>query len=180
MLTLLAAEPTTLQVVWYCLIAVLWIGYLVLEGYDYGVAMLLPFLGKNEKERRVIVNTIGPLWDGNEVWLLTAGGAMFAAFPGWYSTLFSGLYVPLLLVLLGLIVRGVSFDVEAGSVTALVGESGSGKSTVAQSVIGLLAANGRVAGGSIRLNERTDGVTELDLAMASFMDEAAKAAGAKD
>ena len=110
MLTLLAAEPTTLQVVWYCLIAVLWIGYLVLEGYDYGVAMLLPFLGKNEKERRVIVNTIGPVWDGNEVWLLTAGGAMFAAFPGWYASLFSGLYLPLLLVLVGLILRGVAFE----------------------------------------------------------------------
>ena len=113
MLTLLAAEPTTLQVVWYCLIAVLWIGYLVLEGYDYGVAMLIPFLGKNEKERRVIVNTIGPLWDGNEVWLLTAGGAMFAAFPGWYATLFSGLYLPLFLILVGLIIRGVSFEYRA-------------------------------------------------------------------
>ena len=113
MLTLLATEPTTLQVVWYCLIAVLWIGYLVLEGYDYGVAMLLPFLGKNEKERRVIVNTIGPLWDGNEVWLLTAGGAMFAAFPGWYATLFSGLYLPLFLILVGLIIRGVSFEYRA-------------------------------------------------------------------
>lgn len=113
MLTLLATEPSTLQVVWYCLIAILWIGYLVLEGFDYGVAMLLPFLGKNEKERRVIVNTIGPLWDGNEVWLLTAGGAMFAAFPGWYATLFSGLYLPLFLILVGLILRGVSFEYRA-------------------------------------------------------------------
>lgn len=113
MLTLLATEPSTLQIVWYCLIAILWIGYLVLEGFDYGVAMLLPFLGKNEKERRVIVNTIGPLWDGNEVWLLTAGGAMFAAFPGWYATLFSGLYLPLFLILVGLILRGVSFEYRA-------------------------------------------------------------------
>ncbi|WP_300082553.1 cytochrome d ubiquinol oxidase subunit II [Propioniciclava sp.] len=110
---LLATEPTTLQVVWYLLIAVLWIGYLVLEGFDYGVAMLIRVLGKNEKERRVIVNTIGPLWDGNEVWLLTAGGATFAAFPGWYATLFSGLYLPLFLILLGLIVRGVAFEYRA-------------------------------------------------------------------
>ncbi len=109
----LAAEPSNLQIVWYILIAVLWIGYLVLEGYDYGVGMLIPILGKNDKERRVIVNTIGPLWDGNEVWLLTAGGATFAAFPGWYATLFSGLYLPLFLILVGLIIRGVSFEYRA-------------------------------------------------------------------
>ncbi|MBK8464055.1 MAG: cytochrome d ubiquinol oxidase subunit II [Nigerium sp.] len=109
----LAVEPTTLQIVWFCLIAVLWTGFLVLEGFDYGVAMLIPFLGKSEKERRVIVNTVGPLWDGNEVWLLTAGGATFAAFPGWYATLFSGLYLPLFLILFGLIIRGVSFEYRA-------------------------------------------------------------------
>lgn len=113
MLTALAAEPTTLQVVWYVLIAVLWTGYLVLEGFDYGVGMLIPFLGKTEKERRVIVNTVGPVWDGNEVWLLTAGGATFAAFPGWYATLFSGLYIPFFLILFGLIIRGVSFEYRA-------------------------------------------------------------------
>ncbi|MCA0252250.1 MAG: cytochrome d ubiquinol oxidase subunit II [Actinobacteria bacterium] len=101
---------TTLQIVWFCLIAVLWTGYLVLEGFDYGVAMLIPILGKTEKEKRVIINTIGPVWDGNEVWLLTAGGAMFAAFPAWYATLFSGLYLPLFFVLVGLIVRGVAFE----------------------------------------------------------------------
>ncbi len=106
----LAIDPTVLQTLWFVLIAVLWIGYLVLEGFDYGVAMLIPFLGRNEKEKRVIVNTIGPVWDGNEVWLLTAGGATFAAFPGWYATLFSGLYLPLFLVLVGLIVRGVAFE----------------------------------------------------------------------
>ena len=106
-------EPSTLQIVWFCLIAVLWIGFLVLEGFDYGVAMLIPVLGKNEKDKRVIVNTIGPVWDGNEVWLLTAGGAMFAAFPGWYATLFSGLYLPLFLILVGLIIRGVSFEYRA-------------------------------------------------------------------
>nr|WP_269779035.1 cytochrome d ubiquinol oxidase subunit II [Propioniciclava soli] len=110
---MLATEPTTLQVVWYLLIAVLWIGYLILEGFDYGVGMLIRVLGRNEKERRVIVNTIGPLWDGNEVWLLTAGGATFAAFPGWYATLFSGLYLPLFLILVGLIIRGVAFEYRA-------------------------------------------------------------------
>lgn len=106
----LAIEPTALQTLWFVLIAILWIGYLVLEGFDYGVAMLIPFLGKNEKGKRVMVNTIGPVWDGNEVWLLTAGGATFAAFPGWYATLFSGLYLPLFLVLVGLIIRGVAFE----------------------------------------------------------------------
>lgn len=100
----------TLPMVWFILVAVLWLGYFFLEGFDYGVAMLIPVLGKNDKDKRVIVNTIGPVWDGNEVWLLTAGGAMFAAFPGWYASLFSGLYVPLLLVLVGLILRGVAFE----------------------------------------------------------------------
>lgn len=99
-----------LTLVWFLLIAVLWLGYFFLEGFDYGVAMLIKLLGKDDKEKRVVVNTIGPLWDGNEVWLLTAGGAMFAAFPGWYATLFSGLYLPLLLVLVGLILRGVAFE----------------------------------------------------------------------
>lgn len=107
------ANNFALQVLWFILIAVLWIGYLVLEGFDYGVAMLVPFLAKEEKERRVMVNTIGPVWDGNEVWLLTAGGATFAAFPAWYATLFSGLYLPLFLVLVGLIIRGVSFEYRA-------------------------------------------------------------------
>jgi cytochrome d ubiquinol oxidase subunit II len=101
-------EP--LQVVWFILIAVLWIGFFFLEGFDFGVGMLLPILGKDDRERRVMVNTIGPHWDGNEVWLLTAGGAIFAAFSGWYATLFSGLYLPLFLVLVGLILRGVAFE----------------------------------------------------------------------
>ncbi len=99
-----------LAIVWFVLIAVLWIGYLVLEGFDFGVGMLLPVLGRSEKERRVVINTIGPVWDGNEVWLLTAGGAMFAAFPDWYATLFSGFYLPLLLILVALIVRGMAFE----------------------------------------------------------------------
>jgi len=80
------------------LIAVLYIGYFVLEGFDFGVGILLPFLGKTDLKRRVMINTIGPHWDGNEVWLLTAGGATFAAFPQWYATLFSGFYLPLFLI----------------------------------------------------------------------------------
>lgn len=94
-----------LSVLWFILIAVLWIGYLVLEGFDFGVGMLLKTLPKNEREKRLMLNTIGPHWDGNEVWLLTAGGAMFAAFPEWYATLFSGAYLALFLILIALIVR---------------------------------------------------------------------------
>ena len=99
-----------LTTVWFCLIAVLWIGYFALEGFDFGVGMLLPILARNDRERRVLINTIGPVWDGNEVWVITAGGATFAAFPEWYATLFSGFYLPLLLILLALIVRGVAFE----------------------------------------------------------------------
>src|SRR3569623_1464494 len=95
---------------WFILITVLFIGVFFLEGFDYGVGILLPFLGKNDPDRRAIINTIGPFWDGNEVWLLTAGGAIFAAFPNWYATMFSGFYLPLLLVLVALIVRGVAFE----------------------------------------------------------------------
>jgi cytochrome d ubiquinol oxidase subunit II len=99
-----------LQVLWFALIAVLWIGYFVLEGFDFGVGTLLPFLAKDDTDRRVLITTIGPVWDGNEVWLLTAGGATFAAFPGWYATLFSGFYLALFLILVSLIVRGVAFE----------------------------------------------------------------------
>jgi len=95
---------------WFILIAVLWTGYLVLEGFDFGVGMLMPIVGKTSKGKRVLINTIGPVWDGNEVWLLTAGGATFAAFPEWYATLFSGFYLPLLLILLALIVRPVAIE----------------------------------------------------------------------
>ncbi|MCC3652770.1 cytochrome d ubiquinol oxidase subunit II [Streptomyces sp. S07_1.15] len=96
--------------VWFILIAVLWTGYFFLEGFDFGVGVLTKVLARDRKERRVLINTIGPVWDGNEVWLLTAGGATFAAFPEWYATLFSGFYLPLLLILLALIVRGVAFE----------------------------------------------------------------------
>jgi cytochrome d ubiquinol oxidase subunit II len=99
-----------LTTVWFALIAVLWVGYFCLEGFDFGVGMLLPVLARDETERRVMINTIGPVWDGNEVWVLVAGGATFAAFPEWYATLFSGFYLPLLLILVALIVRGLSFE----------------------------------------------------------------------
>jgi cytochrome d ubiquinol oxidase subunit II len=99
-----------LNILWFILIAVLYVGFFVLEGFDFGVGMLLPFLGKNDNERRAVINTIGPHWDANEVWLITAGGATFAAFPHWYATLFSGFYVALFLLLVGLIVRGVAFE----------------------------------------------------------------------
>lgn len=99
-----------LGVLWFLLIAVLFIGYFILEGFDFGVGMLMPFLGKKDNERRAFINTIGPHWDGNEVWLITAGGATFAAFPHWYATLFSGFYIPLFLLLVGLIFRGVAFE----------------------------------------------------------------------
>ena len=95
---------------WFILIAVLWMGYFILEGFDYGVGILLPVLGKDEAERRTMLTTLGPVWDGNEVWLLVAGGATFAAFPEWYATLFSGFYLPLLIILVGLIIRGVAFE----------------------------------------------------------------------
>jgi cytochrome d ubiquinol oxidase subunit II len=100
----------TLNTLWFILIAVLYTGYFILEGFDFGVGILLPFIGKNDRERRVIINTIGPHWDGNEVWLVTAGGATFAAFPLWYTALFSGFYLPLLAILLALILRGVAFE----------------------------------------------------------------------
>jgi cytochrome d ubiquinol oxidase subunit II len=96
--------------VWFLLIAVLWTGYFFLEGFDFGVGILTRLLARDRAERRVLINTIGPVWDGNEVWLLTAGGATFAAFPDWYATLFSGFYLPLLMILVCLIVRGVAFE----------------------------------------------------------------------
>jgi len=99
-----------LQTLWFILIAILWIGFFFLEGFDFGVGMLLPFLGKKDEERRAIINSIGSVWDGNEVWLLTAGGATFAAFPHWYATMFSGFYLALFLLLVGLILRGISFE----------------------------------------------------------------------
>jgi cytochrome bd ubiquinol oxidase subunit II len=99
-----------LQIFWFCLIGFFWAGYFVLEGFDFGVGMLLPFLPRDERERGVLFESIGPVWDGNEVWLVVAGAATFAAFPAWYATLFSGFYLALLLILFFLIVRVVSFE----------------------------------------------------------------------
>src|SRR5512132_4460755 len=100
----------SLEIFWFCLIAVLWGGYFVLEGFDFGVGILLGFLPRNERERSTMLETIGPVWDGNEVWLVVAAGATFAAFPAWYATMFSGFYLALLLLLFFLIVRVVSFE----------------------------------------------------------------------
>lgn len=100
----------TLTDLWFLIIAVLWTVYFVLDGFDFGVGMLLPVVGRNDTDRRVAVNTIGPVWDGNEVWLIVAGAAMFAAFPEWYASLFSGFYLALLLILVALILRGVAFE----------------------------------------------------------------------
>jgi len=99
-----------LNILWFILLTVLFSGFFFLEGFDYGVGMLLPFVAKTDKERRAVINTIGPVWDGNEVWMITAGGAMFAAFPHMYATLFSGFYVALVFMLIGLIIRGVAFE----------------------------------------------------------------------
>lgn len=99
-----------LNTLWFVLVAVLFVGFLVLEGFDYGVGILLPFVARTDAERRRVINAIGPVWDGNEVWILTAGGAIFAAFPHWYATLFSGFYLALFLILAALIVRGVAFE----------------------------------------------------------------------
>ena len=99
-----------LQNLWFVLIVVLWSGYFLLEGFDFGVGMLLPFLPRDDDERGAMFESIGPVWDGNEVWLVTAGGATFAAFPAWYATMFSGLYLALLAVLFFLIIRVISFE----------------------------------------------------------------------
>jgi cytochrome d ubiquinol oxidase subunit II len=99
-----------LQLFWFAVIAFFWAGYFILEGFDFGVGILLPFVGRNDDERHELLETIGPVWDGNEVWLVVAAGATFAAFPSWYGTMFSGFYLALLLVLVLLIVRVVSFE----------------------------------------------------------------------
>src|SRR5450755_3775342 len=99
-----------LHTIWFIIIVIFWVGFFVLEGFDFGVGALHMLIGRSETERRVVVNTIGPWWDGNEVWLIVAGAAMFAAFPGWYATMFSALYLALVLVLVGLFARGVSFE----------------------------------------------------------------------
>src|SRR6476660_5406884 len=104
------ATEMGLEQVWFVLIAVLWSGYFLLEGFDFGVGVLLHVVGRDEQERGLMHRAIGPVWDGNEVWLLVAGGATCAAFPAWYATLFSGFYLALLLILVALIVRGLAFE----------------------------------------------------------------------
>ena len=99
-----------LPTLWFGIIAFLFVGYFVLDGFDFGVGMSLPFLGRDDTDRRVLINTIGPVWDLNETWVIVAGAALFAAFPEWYATMFSGFYLALLLILLALIARGVSFE----------------------------------------------------------------------
>src|SRR5438874_8800663 len=118
----------TLVTLWFCVIAFFWFGYLFLEGFDFGVGMLLPLLARDNAERRVMINTIGPVWDGNEVWVIVAVAATFAAFPGWYAGLLSGTYLLVLLVLLGLIGRGVAFEYR-GKVDSSAGDgTGTGSS----------------------------------------------------
>ena len=99
-----------LESLWFAAVAVLWIGFLLLEGFDFGVAALLPVIGKTRQDKHLMLRSIGPLWDGNEVWLITAAGAVFAAFPGWYSSWLPSLYLPFVLVLFGLIIRAVAFE----------------------------------------------------------------------
>src|SRR6476660_6342818 len=99
-----------LHTIWFVIVSIFWVGFFVLEGFDFGVGALHMLIGKTEAERRVVINTIGPWWDCNEVWLIVAGASMFAAFPGWYATMFSALYLALVLVLVGLFARGVSFE----------------------------------------------------------------------
>ena len=107
-----------LQVVWFVIVGIFWTGFFVLEGFDFGVGALHRVVGRSDEERRVAINSIGPLWDGNEVWLVVAGAAMFAAFPAWYATWFSALYLALVLVLFSLIIRGVSFEFRGKSESA--------------------------------------------------------------
>ena len=99
-----------LETIWFLLWGVLWAIYFILDGYDLGIGTLLPFLGKSDTDRRIMLNSMGPFWDGNEVWLITAGGVTFAAFPKAYAVMFSGLYTPLMLLLFALIIRGVSLE----------------------------------------------------------------------
>lgn len=99
-----------LNYLWFGIVGFLFIGYFILDGFDFGVGMSLPFVTRNDTERRVVINTIGPIWDLNETWVIVGGASLFAAFPLWYATLFSGFYLALLLILASLILRGVSFE----------------------------------------------------------------------
>ena len=131
-----------LQVVWFTVVAVFWTGFFVLEGFDFGVGALHRVVGRDETGRRVAINAIGPLWDGNEVWLVVAGAAMFAAFPAWYATWFSALYLALVLVLVALIIRGVSFEFRGKSESTRWRGLWSGTLTVGSIVAPLLIGVG--------------------------------------
>lgn len=139
-----------LPTIWFALVAVLWIGYFVLDGFDLGAGALLPVIGKTDAERRVVINTLGPVWDGNEVWLLTAGGATFAAFPLWYATMFSGFYLALFVLLLALILRGVAFEYRGKKDSATWRRNFDTMIVVGSLLPGLLlgVAFGNVTGGS--------------------------------
>lgn len=109
----MAGPVASLNTAWFAIIGLLWTGYFVLEGFDFGVGVLAPFLSADDIDRRLCLNTIGPFWDGNEVWLIVVGGATFAAFPTWYATMFSAFYLPLFIILAALILRGVAFEFRA-------------------------------------------------------------------
>jgi len=131
-----------LHTIWFIIIAVFWVGFFVLEGFDFGVGMLHMLIGRDETGRRVTINTIGPWWDGNEVWLIVAGAAMFAAFPGWYATMFSALYLALLLVLVALFGRGVSFEYRGKGDTSRWRNGWSWALTIGSALIPLLIGVG--------------------------------------
>src|SRR3954454_4336814 len=132
----------SLETLWFIIVAVFWTGFFVLEGFDFGVGLLHAVVGRDEDERRVAVNAIGPFWDGNEVWLIVAGAAMFAAFPDWYATLFSALYLGLVLVLLALIGRGVSFEFRGKTRSARGRRAWTAVTTVTSAVIPLVLGIG--------------------------------------
>lgn len=120
-----------LNEIWFILVAVLFVGFFFLEGFDFGVGMSMQLLGKDAHERRILINTIGPFWDANEVWLITAGGAIFAAFPHWYATMFSGYYIPFTILLLALIGRGSPLNLEGRSRRLHGSKRGTGSSSLA-------------------------------------------------
>ena len=131
-----------LPIIWFVIIAIFWTGFFVLEGFDFGVGALHSVVGKNETERRVAINSIGPFWDANEVWLIVGGAAIFAAFPSWYATMFSGLYLAMLLILVALILRGVSFEWRGKGKTQRWRNSWSGTMTVGSILAPLLLGVG--------------------------------------
>lgn len=131
-----------LQTVWFVIIAIFWVGFFVLEGFDLGVGVLHQFVGKDDVQKRVAINSIGPFWDANEVWLIVGGAAIFAAFPGWYATMFSSLYLALVLVLVALIVRGLSFEYRGKRDSAAWRSGWSWALTISSALIPLLLGVG--------------------------------------